>query len=109
MSEVKLDKRIEIWHKVPFINELGEDDFKDDRLKTIWARIIPQTGSLQKGVAETILTNVTTKYKVRYLSGKDIAYDMWIVFNKKRNDIKYILNPYESNEYLEIFCEEVIL
>jgi len=108
MKLCDLNKRIEIWGKIKITNELGETDYTEAKIKTIWASIVPQTGSLQRGQVETILSNVTTKFICRYSSGKDIAQDMWIIFNGKRNDIKYILNPYEKNESLEIFCTEVI-
>lgn len=109
MNIGELRHRIEIWcDNIPFINELGEDDFKPDKIKTIWAAIVPQTGSLQKQQADTLLSNVTHKIIVRYGAGKDITQDMYIMFRKQRFDIKYILNPYFKNESLEIFVEQVI-
>lgn len=114
MSIEALNKRIEVWGNIEFENELGESDFKPGKIKDkpIWASIIPQTGSLQKQQANTILSNITHKIKIRYGAGKDITQDMWFIFkegNKKhRFDIKYILNPYFLNEFLEIFCEEII-
>lgn len=108
MGSGELKHKIEIWGKEKTTNELLEIDFVDKIIKTMWSAIIPQTGSMQKGQVKTILSNVTTKFKVRYNSGKAIAYDNWIMFKGKRHDIKYILNPYEKNEFLEIFCSEVI-
>lgn len=108
MNIGELKNRIEIWGKVPTENELGEADYTDEKLKTIWAAIIPQTGKLQTQQANTILSNVTHKIIVRYEAGKSITQDMHIMFRNKRFDIKYILNPYFKNESLEIFCEEVI-
>jgi SPP1 family predicted phage head-tail adaptor len=113
MSIESLDKRVEVWGNIKvYNNELKEWEFEDSQIKTIWACIIPQTGSLQKQQANTILSNVTNKIKIRYGAGKDITEDMWFVFEnnkrKHRYDIKYILNPYFSNDFLEIFCEEKI-
>ena len=108
MSKIKYDKRIEHWGKVKFINGLGEDDYKDGYIKTIWASIVPQTGSLQKTQAETILTNTTHKIIVRYLSGKNIKESDHIMFRLRRYDINFILNPYFKDETLEIFCEQVL-
>lgn len=105
----RLDKKIEIWsNNVKFENEVGESDYGPGRIKSIWSEIIPQTGSLQKQQANTILSNVTHKIKTRYASGKDITQDMWFIYKGHRFDIKYILNPFFSNDYLEIFCEEII-
>ena len=103
-----MNRKIDIWGKVPFINELGEDDYKNDFIKTIWASIVPQTGSLQKTQVETILTNTTHKIIVRYASGESIKESDYIIFRKRRYDIKFILNPYFKDETLEIFTTQVL-
>jgi len=117
MNIGSLNKRIEIWGKTEIENELGETeienelgetDYTEAKIKTIWAAIIPQTASLQKGQVETILSNTTHKIICRYNAGKDIKQDMFIMFNGHRFDINYILNPYFKNESLEIFASEVI-
>lgn len=108
MNAGDLKHRIDIYGNVKFENELGEEDFRFDKLKTIWAAIIPQTGSLQKQQADTILTNVTHKIIVRYSAGHDIKKEMKIKFRGHTFDIKYILNPYFNNETLEIFVQEVL-
>lgn len=103
-----LRNRVEVWANVKYENELGETSYKFKKINSLWASIVPQTGSLQKQQAETILTNVTHKIIVRYSAGKDITKDMQIHFNSRTFDIRYILNPYERNETLEIFCQEVL-
>lgn len=100
--------RISIWTKAKRKNELKQTIYDDVELKSIYANITPQTGSLQKQQADTILSNVTHKIEVRYNAGKDITPEMFIMFRGKRFDISYILNPYFENETLEIFCKEVI-
>jgi SPP1 family predicted phage head-tail adaptor len=108
MNEIKYDKRIEQWGKKTFLNELGENDYKDGYIKTIWASIVPKTGSLEKTQAETVLTNTTHKIIVRYLSGKAIKESDFIMFRSRRYDIKFILNPFFKDETLEIFTEQVL-
>jgi SPP1 family predicted phage head-tail adaptor len=105
---IVLDQRVDIWGNVPIENELGENDLNPAKIKTIWAAFIPQTGSLQKQQAETIISNVTHKVITSYGAGKDITQDMYIVFREQRFDIKYILNPYFRNQSLELFVEQVI-
>ncbi|NOW07853.1 phage head closure protein [Clostridium beijerinckii] len=111
----RLDKKIEVWGNIKVLDEeLDEYVFKPGKIKDkpIWCKIIPQTGSLQKQQADTILSNTTHKIKVRYGVGKDLTQDMWFIFKegniKHRFDIKYILDPYFAREFLEIFCEEII-
>lgn len=104
----KLKKRINILGNVEVEDRLGETTNKFEPIKTIWAEIVPQTGSLQKQAADTILTNVTHKIKVRYTAGKDITKEMKIQYKGHTFEIKYILNPYFENKWLEIFVQEVL-
>lgn len=107
----RLDKKIEVWGNIIVHDEeLNEDTIKPGKVKEkpIWCKIIPQTGSLQKQQANTILSNTTHKIKVRYGAGKDITEDMWLMYKGHRFDIKYILEPYFAHKFLEIFCEEII-
>ncbi|WP_078410283.1 phage head closure protein [Priestia abyssalis] len=108
LNSGQLRHRIDVFGNIKTVNELDETIYKFEKLKSIWAEIVPQTGSLQKQVAETILTNVTHKIIVRYAAGKDITKDMQIHFRNSKFEIKYILNPYFKNETLEIFCTEVM-
>ncbi|MEK4715342.1 head-tail adaptor protein [Sporosarcina sp. FSL K6-5500] len=108
-----LRNRIDIYANVKTTNELEETTYKFMKINTIWSSLIPQTGTLQKQQADTVLTNVTHKVIVRYSAGKNITKDMQIFFKDKNNvvhryEIKYILNPYFANEKLEIFCQELI-
>lgn len=108
MNPGDLRHRIEILTNQKAKNELEETIYKFLPVKKIWAAIIPQTGSLQKQVADTILTNVTHKIIVRYNAGNEITKDMRIRFKDHEFEIKYILNPYFKNETLEIFVQEVL-
>ncbi len=108
MNPADLRHRIEIHGNIKGTNELGEVSYSFGKIKTIWAAIIPQTGTLQKQQADTILTNVTHKIIVRYSTGKDITKNMQIYFKGHRFEVKYILNPYFRNETLEIFCQELM-
>lgn len=110
-----LRNRIDIHGNVKVENELGETSYKFMKLKSVWAAIIPQTGSLQKQQADTILTNVTHKIEVRYSAVKSLVVkditelkNMQIFFEGRRFEIRYPLNPYERKEMVEIFCQEVL-
>ncbi|MBM7577672.1 phage head closure protein [Jeotgalibacillus terrae] len=99
---------IDIYDNVKTLNELNETTYEYQKLKTISAELVPQTGSLQRQQADTIMTNVTHKIIVRYGAGKEITKNMQIHFRGHRFEIKYILNPFFKNETLEIFCQELI-
>ncbi|MCG7410580.1 head-tail adaptor protein [Paenibacillus sp. ACRRX] len=108
MDAGKMRHRMELWGNVDSINELLETSIKPKRMRDVWCEIIPQTGTMQRAQADTIISKCTHKIKMRYGSGKDIKPDMWLQFGVQRFDIKYILNPYFRNESLEIFVEEVV-
>lgn len=110
-----MDKRIEIHGNIEYINNLGEKAEKFGKIKSIWAEIIPQTGTLQRQQANTILTNVTHKIKVRYSAIKGIVdsdinklIKMKIKYKNHQFDIKYAIDPYFNHEYVEIFVQEVL-
>ncbi|WP_456273626.1 phage head closure protein [Bacillus sp. AK031] len=104
----KLKHLIDIHKNVKVLNELNETTYVYQKIKTISAALVPQTGSLQRQQADTIMTNVTHKIIVRYGVGKEITKDMQIRFRGHRFEIKYILNPFFKNETLEIFCQELM-
>lgn len=130
MNPGELNRRIEVWGKIPTENELGADDFLPGKIKTIWAKIVPQTGKLQsQSNANTLVANTSHKIIIRYGSGKDIKNDNWLMYfenkvdsdtyaesaiknqNSKvghRFDINYILDPFYNHETLELFCTEKI-
>lgn len=108
MNPGKLRHKIEVHGNIKGKNEVGETTYTFGMIgKPIQAEIIPQTGTLQKQQADTILTNVTHKIKVRYSAGKHITKNMQLFFRNQKFEIKYILNPYFRDEWLEIFCEEL--
>lgn len=102
----RLNQRAEIWKNgvSPTKDALGQYPQKDQPVATVWAGVVPQTGSMLSGrTAETQLTRTTHKVMIRYR--KDVTPDMWLVIGGVRYDILYILDPYLRHERLEIFCE----
>lgn len=102
----RLHHKVEVWKrgKSDKPNRLGQYEKTEIKVGTYWAGIIPQTGSLLNGrTAETTLTKTTHKIVMR--PHKEVTADCWIVYKGQRYDILYIQNPFEKNEYLEIFTE----
>ena len=105
----RLNRRVELWrHKeTESTNILGQTAWEEEKIKTLWAEVRPQTGSLlSRRIADTNLSRTTHKITIRYTDG--ITPDMWIMARGERYNIIYILNPYLKNETLELFCEVVI-
>lgn len=110
-----LNKRIEIHGNIPYENSLGEEDIRFEKIKAIWADVIPQTGTLQRQQADTILTNVTHKIIVRYSALKSVINEdvnelikMEIRYKGHKFEIKYAIDPYFEHEKVEIFVQEVL-
>lgn len=103
----KLNKRVEVWEMINDTNELFETVHRPQYLKTVWAAIIPQTGSMGQR-AGTEFAKMTHKIIVRYAAGKDITNTHFIKYSGRRYEILYTLNPYESNKEIEIFVSEVV-
>lgn len=108
MNSGNLKRKIDVYGNTSFENEIGETDYRFEKIKSLYSEIIPQTGSIKDHEAGTILTNVTHKIIVRYNSGKFITKDMKIKYKDHTFEIRYILNPYFSNSTLEIFVQEVL-
>lgn len=110
-----INRRVELWARQeikgengePICDALGQPMYADVRVGVIWAGIVPQTGSLLSGrAADTKISRTTHKIICRFRH--DISSNMWFVYNKSRYNILYLLDPYESHECLEIFCEVVV-
>lgn len=103
-----LNRKIEIYQPVQGEeNELGQREIAEKLIDTVYASIVPQTGSMIHGrAADTVLTRVTHKFIIRYRF--DLTTDMYIKYEGHRYDIIYLLDPYANHERLEIFTEGVI-
>lgn len=104
-----LNKRISFYcnGKSDTPNRLGQYEKQDKKVCECWGNITPQTGSLLNNrTGDTVLTRTTHKITIRYRT--DINSNMWIIYNNTRYNILYILDPYEDNERMEIFCEVVL-
>jgi len=104
-----LNRRVAFYHNVrsDVRDALGQFPTVDAVYATVWAAVLPQTGSLLSGrTAETTLSRTTHKVITRYRN--DITPDMWIMVDGVRYNILYIMDPNLDHERLEIFCEVVV-
>ena len=102
----RLRTKVEFWADEISEEEdiLGQNPPEEKCQFACWAEIRPQTGSLLRGrTAETELSRTTHKITIRYRD--DVRPEMRIKCKGEVYKILYILNPYMSNERLEIFCE----
>lgn len=103
----RLNKRVEVWGVVDVENEIGAIEKRPSKIKTIWASIIPQTGSM--GTREgTEFAKMTHKIIVRHSAGCDVTTSHFLKYAGRRYDVLYTLNPYEANKEVELFTREII-
>lgn len=103
-----LNKRVELWRNATSDerNVFGQYARVEERAATMWAAVIPQTGSLLSGrTADTTLSRTTHKFVIRYR--EDIKPSDWFVYKGERYNILYALDPYANHERLEVYCEAV--
>jgi head-tail adaptor len=65
------------------------------------------TGSMAWQQTETILADTTHRVTARYAAMKDMAVGDYLMYEGRRFDIQFILNPFESNWMLEFYCQEM--
>ncbi len=104
----RLKNRIDVYGKVPYINELGEDDFKYEKIKSVWAEITVQKGTLKDGQGNTTYADIDHKIVVRTGAIPDLANDMYFMYKGQRYDIKYFNPNYKYQDSIEIFCSLVV-
>ncbi|BEP28811.1 head-tail adaptor protein [Helicovermis profundi] len=107
MNPGKLRHKIEVWKNVASENELLEESIEEALVKKISSQIIPMTGMIKNEQGDTKISGTTHKIRTRYSAGKFIKPDMWFKYKNSKYEIKYILNPFESNRTLEFFCEVI--
>lgn len=103
----QLNKRVEVWERTMVENELGEQEYQDQKSKTVWACIVPQTGTMGNRVG-TEFASMTHKIITRCATGREIKNTSYFKFCGRRFEILYALNPYEENVIIEFFTREVV-
>ena len=104
----RLTNRIDVYGKIKIENELGETDYKYEKLKTIWAEIMPESGNVQSGEGKTEYANINYKFVIRSSALSELSNDMYFVFKGQRYDIQYFNPNYKYRNCIEIFCKLVI-
>ncbi len=100
----RLNNRIDLWGNIPYENELGETDYKPDKIKSLWCEIRPTTGSVKTTLGNVI--EVENKYKitVRVNAIKNLTNDMYLMYKGMRFDIDYNIPNFKYKDRIEIYC-----
>lgn len=100
-----LDKRLSFITYVEIENEYNLTELQPVELLRCWARIEPARGK-EYYEAQKIRTQNSYKITIRY--NKAINETMKVKYKDMEFDIYNVVNPYMSNELLEIYCVEKV-
>lgn len=95
-----LDKRIEVWGVTEITDDYGTHT-QDGKLYTCWAMVEGQRGK-EYYEADKIANADNYKITIRYR--KNINESNKIHYRGMIYEIQSIVNPYYSNEKLELYC-----
>lgn len=99
----KLNKKISIYSKAGVNDGLGGVDHEETLICQPWAAIWP-VGA--KETRENMRTEATITHNIRIWFRPGITHKMKIVFGSREFEIFGIINPDESNRFLDLVCEE---
>lgn len=104
----RLNSKVALYAKKEITNELGEKDYQYQKIKTIWAEVLPQSGNEKIGQGNTIFAEISHKFTIRAKAIANLSNDMYFIFDKQRYDIKYFQPNYKWHDRIEIFCKLVV-
>ncbi|AQR98119.1 head-tail adaptor protein [Clostridium saccharoperbutylacetonicum] len=90
---------------IPFINELGEDDFKDGFIKYVYGEIIPTGGVNTSTQADSTQATTSHKITIRSKSIDQLTDDMYFIYKNQRYDIDYFNPNYKFKDSIEIMAK----
>ncbi|MGL6063760.1 MAG: phage head closure protein [Fusobacteriaceae bacterium] len=97
----KLNNRIEIWGNLKVDSDLGMT-IAESFIKKVWADIIPLSGTIQTGEANTELSSIKLKIRIRKTQLEEKNY---IIYKEKRYEIEYIHQDFNNNKFLDVFTK----
>lgn len=104
----RLNNKVTLYAKAKIRNELGEKDYQYQKVKSIWAEVIPQSGSEKTAKGNTIFSEISHKFIIRKNAVKELSNDMYFIFHEQRYAIKYFQPNYKWHDRIEIFCKLVV-
>ena len=102
----RLNCKVGLYSKTPGTNELDEITYSYAKTRSLWAEIIPMTGSVQSSEGNTKFADISHKITIR--SGINLTNDMYFMFKGQRYDIKYFNPNYKYRDRIEIMCSLVV-
>ena len=104
----RLNCRIDVYGKVEKTNVLNEKEYDYAKLKSVWAEVLPQSGSMNNGEVNTRFADISHKFTIRKNAISGLDSDMYFMYQGQRYDIEYFNPNYKLGDRIEIFCNLVV-
>ena len=108
MDAGRLNSKMDVYSKTAFENELGETDYIYNKLQSVWAEILPTGGSNKNLPPNEEYAEISHKITIRAGAIKDLANDMYFMYQGQRYDIKYFQPNYKFKDSVEIMANLVV-
>lgn len=98
---------LELWDMVKGENELGETIREEGKIKDVWCKVIPTSGSVNTiPNTEIKYSNVTHKIRCRKLSVKNPEVNM-LFKDKEGNkyEVEYFQRDFKNNDFIEFLVK----
>lgn len=102
-----LNCRIEVFENKTRLNELEENEHIKSFVASIWANIIPLSGSIKGGQADTESADISHRFTIRK-NVIDLKNTMFFVFENQSYEVKYFMPNYKKKDRIEVFCGLVV-
>lgn len=102
-----LNCRIDVYEKTKVLNEIGENEYAEGLIASIWANIIPMNGSMKNGQADTESVEISHKFVIRK-NVIELKNTMIFVFENQRYEVKHYIPNYKKKDRIEVFCRLVV-
>ena len=107
MQVKDLNQKVELWGMTDVKNELGEITREPEKIKDVWAKIIPKHGTTSKvaEIVENVVLNVIIR--CRLLSIKNPEIDMFFMHQGLKYEIIDFIGDMKNKEFIEFSCKVI--
>lgn len=99
-----LNCRVDVYDNVKIKTEFGDYRFEIKKIKTIWAKIIPQGGNEIYAGGNSKYANVSHKIITRGKALECFSPTMFFKYKTQLFDVKYLNYNYKDKDKVELFC-----
>lgn len=108
----KLKHKIDIYGKMSYTDELGSKNYRYEKVKSVWAAIVPILGERARAIkaekkGNTVKISETIKFIMR-INAIIVEPDMYFIYRGQRYDVDYAVPYFKDMQYQEVYTQLVI-